>query len=185
MRERKKIMRIKKIKRKKPNKKNKVNFVSLHGSSLPRSLAGSTFWKTLGWSANWHNAFRQFARAYIYIYIIYMIIIITRSSSSRSRGGVSFGFFLLLFLVLPSVFSLVLHAFVIFPMSFLFSLSLTLCSLSARIPYCNKRAQSSIVPPFSSLLRFFRLARGTSPNVYYFIRTEITAVLKPQTLQQR
>lgn len=68
--------------------------------------AGSMFWKTLGWSANWHNAFRRFAR----------------NNYRRLHNGSA-----CLSIFFPSVFSLVLHAAVIFPMIFFFYL--VFCSL--------------------------------------------------------
>jgi len=50
---------------KKPNKKTRSISFRFTGRHY---RASSTFWKTLAWSANWHNTFRQFARVHTYIY---------------------------------------------------------------------------------------------------------------------
>uniref|UniRef100_A0A2S2QI61 Transmembrane protein n=1 Tax=Sipha flava TaxID=143950 RepID=A0A2S2QI61_9HEMI len=74
--------------------------------------AGSMFWKTLGWSANWHNAFRRFARNNYRLH---------NSSACLSIYFFFFGYFLL-----------VLHAVVIFPRIF-FSLIVPLFSSTSAV----------------------------------------------------
>lgn len=78
-----------------------------------RQRPGSTFWKTLDWSANWHNAFRRFARNN------YRRRLRQRRGACLSIYSFFSGFFFRSFL----------HAVVIFPMIFFasFHSSATAC----------------------------------------------------------
>lgn len=116
-------MKIARDNGRKKKKKNKVKFVSLHGSLLPRVQRSG---RHSGWSANWHNAFRQFAH---------------NNYRRLHNGSLSMFFF-----PSHSVFSLVLHAVVIFPIIIFFPPLLACLVHCSTVFFHQLRAASAVFP---------------------------------------